>query len=153
MPHSKARHEHRVRWAWILALLVLARPQKRSAAAPSTSTPPGPWNKRPLPTILTQDELAELAASVGFPDAHLASAIAMAESRGHTDATNITARESSIGLWQINTRAHPDVDAVRLLEPQYNAEQALRISNGGTIWSPWGAYTDGSYEQFMKGTA
>jgi hypothetical protein len=150
MPHSKTRHEHRVRWAWILALLVLARPQKRSAGPTPAAAPGTPWNKRPLPTILTQDELAELARSVGFPDPHLASAVAMGESRGHTDATNIDAREASLGLWQINTRMHPDADAVRLLEPQYNAEYAFHLWQLKG-WQPWGAYTDGSYLKFMKG--
>jgi Lysozyme like domain len=162
--------EHVARWVWLLGVLALARsgddeggggrPSGPAGGGGGASPNPfdaggggsdwgGPWTGRPLPTVLTQDELRELAAGVGFPDPHLASAVAMGESRGRTNATNISPREASLGLWQINTRAHPDVDAVALLDPHYNAAQALRISQGGTDWSPWGAFTSGAYKQFL----
>ncbi len=157
MPHSKTRRkrrhdEHRDRWLGWLALFVLARAvgtRLVTLPAPAPSGPFGPWRNRPLPTVLSQAELAELAAAVGFPDPHLAAAVAMAESAGHTDATNVNAREASIGLWQINTRAHPELDAVALLDPHYNAAQAVRLSQGGTDWSPWGAFTDGGYKNYL----
>jgi hypothetical protein len=103
--------------------------------------------------------LRELAARVGFPDPDTAAAVAMAESggnpsavndtRGRTDLPAGTQQEYSLGLWQVNALAHTDVDATRLLDPEYNARSALLISNGGTDWHAWSAFTRGLYRKYM----
>jgi Lysozyme like domain len=106
---------------------------------------------------LTLAQLRELAARHGFPDPDLAAAIAMAESglRGtkplvadayaHGDVT----RGHSIGLWQINLRAHPEFNAVSLFDPDYNARAAFAVSRGGTNWTPWSTFNQGLYKPFM----
>jgi hypothetical protein len=105
---------------------------------------------------MTLDELRSLAASVGFPDPETAAAVAMAESRGNPSAQNIVTNpapgngpERSFGLWQINTLAHPQYPEHLLLDPTYNAQAALAISQGGTNWTPWSTYNHGDYRQYM----
>lgn len=99
---------------------------------------------------LTRQALLQLATDTGFPNPKLAAAVALAESGGVTGAINRSAREYSVGLWQINTMAHPyTADAMK--NPQYNAMAAFTISRGGTDWRPWIAYTNGSYRKYLTG--
>ena len=104
---------------------------------------------------------------MGFPDPALAAAVAMGESYGHSDASNIvppsqaTARgqlpEWSLGIWQINacTQWNGDAcvsfryDPASLLDPTTNAQVAYALSRGGADWRPWGAYTNGGYRQYL----
>jgi hypothetical protein len=117
--------------------------------------------------VLSASQLRDLAASVGFPDPTLAAAVAMGESYGHSDAENFVtpsqaaARgqgpEWSLGIWQINNCTHWSGDAcasqtydkASLLDPTFNARVAFSLSQGGANWRPWGAYTNGSYRQFL----
>lgn len=107
------------------------------------------WPIAPGKQTLSLDALRRLAASVGFPDARLAAAVAMAESSGDPQATNISTIEASYGLWQINVRAHPQYDVAQLADPAYNARAALEVSKGGADWSPWSAYTNGRYKPYL----
>lgn len=44
------------------------------------------------------------------------------------------------GLFQINDKAHPEVDFTRVLNPEYNIQQASRIfTEAGNSWSQWSA--------------
>jgi hypothetical protein len=46
----------------------------------------------------------------------------------------------SRGLYQINDKAHPDVDKKRVFDPDYNTQQAARIfREAGNSWHPWSA--------------
>jgi hypothetical protein len=123
--------------------------------------------------ILTFQQLRDLAASVGFPDPTMAAAVSMGESGGHSDAANFVtpsqaaARsaadpshpvgpEWSLGLWQINNCAKWQGDAcvstlydqTLLFDPTSNAQVAYSIWQKRG-WSPWGAYTSGSYRKFL----
>jgi len=99
---------------------------------------------------LTRQTLLQIALKAGFPDPKLAAAIALAESGGVTGAIMRNAREYSVGLWQINTLVHPySVDDMK--DPLKNAQAALAISQRGTNWQPWAAYTSGRYRQFKTG--
>jgi hypothetical protein len=118
---------------------------------------------------MTLAQLRSLAAHVGFPDPVTAAAVAMAESGGDPTATNIVSQaqatawnlahpgarphgpERSFGLWQVNTIAWPSYDETQLLDPTYNAQAALAISHGGTDWSHWSTYTDGTYRAYLMG--
>lgn len=102
---------------------------------------------------LTLAELRALALQVGFPDPALAAAIAMAESGGDPFARNLTAREQSYGLWQVNVLAHPEYHPLELGDPLTNAQAAYAISQRGTNWTPWSAYTHGTYRQYMGASA
>lgn len=60
----------------------------------------------------------------------------------------------SWGLYQINDKAHPEVDFSRVLDPDYNVQQAARIfKEAGNSWSQWsasrvpGVLNDGSQEE------
>ena len=97
--------------------------------------------------MLSLAQLTELAASVGFPDPALAAAVAMAESGGNPLALGDAG--TSFGLWQIHQPAHPEFDASRLMEPDYNGRAAMLVSKAGTDWSPWTMFRNGTYRKFM----
>lgn len=110
---------------------------------------------------MTQSEIAQLAASVGFPDPALAAAIAMAESSGNPRAHNSTPPDDSYGLWQINMygplaaqrRAQFGLSSnADLYDPATNARVAVAIF-GAQGYSAWGAYTNGTYRRFYTGGA
>lgn len=102
---------------------------------------------------LTPTQIRALAASV-LPGASagtldIAVAIAMAESRGRTDAISPT---NDYGIWQINAPSWPQFSKAQLLDPVGNARAMAHISKGGTNWNPW--VTFGSkYRDFMPGGA
>lgn len=109
---------------------------------------------------LALSELRELAARAGFPDPNTAAAIAMVESSGDPLAKNISPREQSYGLWQINVLAHPQYDPNALFDPTFNAQAALAISSGGSNWHPWQTSSEpgphgepAPYLQYMPGAA
>ena len=95
----------------------------------------------------TLDELRTLSASVGFPDVNVAAAVAMAESGGNPFA--VGDEGTSFGLWQVHTPAHPEFDASRLLNADYNAHAELLISSSGTDWKPWTTYRTGAYKMYL----
>src|SRR5436189_3276010 len=99
---------------------------------------------------LSRQALLSIATQVGFANPKLAAAIAYAESGGVTNAVVRTQRETSVGLWQINTLVHP-YSVAAMKNPRLNAEAAFRICKGGRDWSPWSAYTSGAYRQFRTG--
>ncbi|MCY1059118.1 hypothetical protein [Nannocystis sp. SCPEA4] len=116
----------------------------------------------PLALALTGCDGPELCAQVardaGFPQSSMVTAVAigMAESGCKPDATGTNPASGSCphgsrdrGLWQINSCWHPEVSDECAYDPNCNAKEALRISNGGTDWSPWSAYKNGSYKQFL----
>ena len=105
-----------------------------------------------LPSVtLTREAVLAIAKAVSFPDPKLAAAIALAESGGSTGAVNRSAREYSIGLFQINVAKHTAFSVADMKDPIKNARAAFKISKGGTDWSPWSVYTNGRYQQFRTG--
>lgn len=105
-----------------------------------------------LPTVgtLTAAQIAGYAINAGFPASsiQIATAIALAESSGNTQATNYDTNGTvDLGLWQINS-IH-GYDSTKLLQPAYNAQAAYDISSGGVNWNPWSTYTNGRYLSFM----
>lgn len=102
-------------------------------------------------TILSPSQIATYAQRTGLTSTQvaIATAIALAESGGDTNAINpgnATDPEYSVGLWQINIRAHPQYTVAQMKDPVQNAFAMFTISNGGTNWNPWGTYTNGSYK-------
>jgi hypothetical protein len=112
--------------------------------------------------IFSLQALRALALTAGFPDPALAAAVAMAESSGNScargdpqtapDCNNLGGPSTSFGLWQIHVPDHPEVDASRLFDPNYNAAAAFEISAQGTNWSPWTTFTSGRYLLFLSGS-
>ncbi len=110
--------------------------------------------------MITQSQGYQFARTAGLSKdrAILASAIMMAESGGDEQQITKDDDDLSYGLWQINmlgsmgpTRralyglASNDV----LLDPAENARIMAWISHQGTSFDAWGAYTNGSYKDFM----
>jgi cell wall-associated NlpC family hydrolase len=91
-----------------------------------------------MPT-LSPEEIYRVALAAGFPPdkAEIFTAIALAESRGNSEA-NAAGSEDSRGLWQINVS--PGVRENKwgdLYDPLTNARAAYEISGGGTKIRPW----------------
>jgi len=89
---------------------------------------------------LGRGALLDLVTRVGFPDPQMAVAIILAESGGRPHEIVNNAREHSVGLFQINVRAHPNYSEAFMLDPGMNAEAAFAISKRGTDWRPWSTY-------------
>ena len=102
---------------------------------------------------LSFDQLSTLAANAGFSgdDIVTAAAIALAESSGNPVAVgdlNVTPG-GSIGLWQINLKAHPQYNSQQLLDPQTNANAAYAIFTAAGGFTPWSTYNGGQYLAYM----
>lgn len=100
-----------------------------------------------LPSILKQagwsDDLIPTMTAIG-----------MAESSGNPHAVNdgkkMGTNEYSVGLWQVNRKAHPQYDEQWLKDPVNNAKAALDIYKKQGL-KAWGAYTDGRYKKYLNG--
>jgi hypothetical protein len=102
--------------------------------------------------VLGDIDIAETAWYGGFwgSDLILALAVAGAESGWNTSALNPGPGEYSVGLWQINVRAHPQFDVNSLYDQDYNAHAAFDVfHDAGYRWTPWSAYNNGSYQGWM----
>jgi hypothetical protein len=78
--------------------------------------------------------IAKISKQVFGPRWKTAACIAHYESTNGAHLVNGV----NLGPWQINVRAHPWVNARRLLTDwRYSARVAYRISNGGRDWSAW----------------
>lgn len=106
---------------------------------------------------LSAADIAGYARNAGFAGVDLvnAVAVALAESSGKPGAVgdlDITPG-GSIGLWQINLQAHPDLAGGDLTDPQTNADAAYEVySNAGNSFTPWTTWKTGAYAAYM-GTA
>lgn len=49
-----------------------------------------------------------------------------------------------VGLFQINTQAHPQYTDAQMQDPLQNAKAAYLISGGGTSWSAWSSWAAGT---------
>lgn len=96
-------------------------------------------------------ELQSVLRAAGWPEGKivLVAAIGMAESSGNPRAVNPRG-EHSVGLWQINMRAHGTRYGTesQLYDPLTNARAALDIYRRQGLRA-WGAYTDGRYREHM----
>lgn len=104
-----------------------------------------------MPTY-TAEQIYRFALSAGFsPDAATTmTAIALAESGGHTTSHNVTG-EDSRGLWQINAAAHPDLaQRYDLYDPVHNARAAFEVSGGGRDVSPWTVTHGGAAARYLQ---
>lgn len=93
--------------------------------------------------VYTYGQLEQIWISAGGNPgaASVAAAIAMAESGGNPNATNVNTNGSiDRGLWQINS-IHGSQST---FDPMGNARSAIAISNNGSNWAPWcTAWTNG----------
>jgi len=111
---------------------------------------------------LSPAQIYQLARDAGLSAAAatIATAIAMGESGGRTDAMGDVGLQDSkwgpsIGLWQVRSvKAQSGTgqtrDATRLTDPAFNAQAMVAISGGGKNWQPWTVYTKGIYKQYLS---
>lgn len=116
-------------------------------------------------STLSPAQIFTLARNAGLSPsaAAIATAIALAESGGRTDAVGDVGLQDakwgpSIGLWQIRSlRAEYGTgsprDASRLKDPTFNAAAMVSISGKGGNWKPWSTYTSGSYKRYVSEVA
>lgn len=100
--------------------------------------------------VVLPGDIARIALRNGFvrdrDKLATAVAIAMAESRGNSDAVSKT---NDVGLWQINLKAHPQYNAAQLKNVDENAKAMISISGNGTNWKPWVTYNRKLHIPFM----
>lgn len=111
--------------------------------------------------VLTVAEVAGYASAAGLSGEPLAiaTAIAMAESGGDTDARGDTRLVTStwgpsIGLWQIRSLNSQKGtggirDEIANLDPSHNASAMMSVSNQGRNWHAWSVYTTGAYRTHL----
>lgn len=102
------------------------------------------------PVFSCKNDLARTLYKAGFrgENLHEAWAIAMRESRGQEDATSGV----DYGLFQFNYPTWGNVlDYSRILDGDYNAAQAYRISKGGSTWAHWGLTGSGETDPSLYG--
>jgi cell wall-associated NlpC family hydrolase len=112
-----------------------------------TGVPPGGFGGHggaPAGGTFGESQLDSLWRSAGGPArvAHMAAAIAMAESGGRAWIVNSIGAE---GLWQIFGHPFPG----NALDPFTNARMAVAKYRDARGFGPWEAYTNGSYRRFM----
>lgn len=106
-----------------------------------------------MPT-LTAEQIAGYAKAAGFPPDQIATAtaVALAESGGRTDAVNRANRNGSVdyGVWQINTIHGNLLNQGDKFDPAANARMAHTVwRQAGGKWTPWSVYKSGRYTAFM----
>lgn len=88
----------------------------------------------------------------GFPEAsiHQGVAISLAELGTGSDTEKVFGDNGeSVGVWQIHLVAHKDVTSACAMDLDCSTKAAYRISNGGTNWNPWGAFTSGAFRKYL----
>lgn len=113
-------------------------------------------------STLSPAAIYSLAVGAGLSPAAAttATAVALAESGGRTDAQGDVGLEDgtwgpSVGLWQIRSlKAQYGTggarDASRLTDPQFNAAAMAQISGAGGNFKPWTTFTKGTYKQYLS---
>lgn len=102
-------------------------------------------------------------AGLSAAAATTATAVALAESGGRTDAMGDVGLENatwgpSVGLWQIRSLkaqsgSGQDRDATRLTDPTFNARAMANISGAGKSFGAWTTYTSGAYKKHLGDVA
>jgi hypothetical protein len=98
---------------------------------------------------MTPDQIAQVAANAGFTgnDLITAVAVALAESSGNPGVVGDLSLTpgGSVGLWQINLKAHPDLAGMNLTDPQVNANAAYTVyQQAGNSFNPWSTFKNNS---------
>lgn len=106
--------------------------------------------------ILSEDQLYSYATAAGFTGRarDIIVAIAEGESGGKTDATNFSDPfGGSFGVLQINgshfTSNGGSTTKKCAFDPLCAFRYGFQLSNGGKDFTPWGAFTNGSYKKFL----
>lgn len=102
---------------------------------------------------LSASEIKGYAVKAGVTgqNAVIATAIALAESKGDTDAIHHNSNGTvDYGVWQINSVHGALLNSHNWRDPSDNAEMMFTISNGGRNWSPWSTFKSGAYVAYLS---
>jgi hypothetical protein len=105
--------------------------------------------------LLTADEIANLLVTHGFKTREgsiVGTAVVLAESGGRIRARNSAGNSPPSvdrGIWQINSHWHKEVSDACAYNPACATRQAARISGGGSNFSQWSAFKNGSYKRHL----
>lgn len=109
---------------------------------------------------LSYQEILTLAQNAGFQgsDAHIATAIALAESGGNPLAYNEEKNArggtpqflGSYGLWQIYLKAHPEFSGQNLYDKVVNANAAFDLYSRRNGFTDWATYNNGDYQSYIQ---
>jgi len=96
------------------------------------------------------DDVAVLVLRRHFADPVVAVAVEWAEAGGNTDVRHVNP-DGSIdrGLWQFNSRFHPEVSDAQAFDANASTDAAYRISFGGTVWTPRSVFHNGTYSRWI----
>ena len=133
-------------------------PTGGSPSTPSTSSSP----TSSVPTSssqgrVSQTQMRQLLIDQGMDpeNATIGAAVGMGESSGRPGVLNSN-NEYSLGLWQHNRDTGEDrrdlygiKDWSELKDPATNARATYRLWKRRGGWQDWGAYTNGSYKDFL----
>lgn len=84
-----------------------------------------------------------------YSPADIMAAIALGESGGDTQATANTSREYSVGVYQINLKAHPDITEADGRDLKASSAYVYRLSASGSNFQPWTIYKNGDYKHHL----
>lgn len=103
------------------------------------------YNKSTLESLWTGNGGAATTANV-------ASAVALAESSGQSQATSSNPDGgTNVGLWQLDTKGVGAGHTVaELQDAQTNARVTIMGSANGTNWSAWETYATGAYKKYLS---
>jgi hypothetical protein len=98
-------------------------------------------------------QMYALARKAGLDPARatVAAAVGMAESGGRTAVTSANPDGGvNVGVWQLDTKGKGAGHSVaELSDPTTNATVMAKGTSGGTDWSAWQTYTQGTYHQYL----
>lgn len=105
--------------------------------------------------VYTFDQMTQGLETTGMQhgNARIGAAVAEAESSGRSAAlcdSCAGVREYSVGPWQINLDAHPDVTAACAQDLACVVPVVDRISAHGMDWSPWSTYNSDAYLSHLQ---
>ncbi len=133
----------------VLALVVLAAAQRSGveAAVPMPVASENPYRPNSWCAVVW-----EACRQAGFTvdQARTMTAIARAESGCSPQATNNNPPiEYSVGVFQLNLLAHPEISEAEARDVYLSARWAYALSGGGSNFRAWSAYTNGKYRSFV----
>lgn len=122
-----------------MAILFFIAPDNSAYAAPLPMSPVSAQKENPRKPekFKCKNKLANWIYDAGFRGHNIREAwsIAMRESNGIPS----TVSGEDYGLFQFNYSSWSNkLDWSRILDPEYNAKAAFKLSNGGKSWLPWG---------------
>jgi hypothetical protein len=125
----------------------LSTPSSVSAASSNPEASSGPSGSLSANESLIRKALR--AAGFDPQGVNTMVAIGKAESGLRSNATLSTSREYSVGPFQINLKAHPNVSEEAARDPYQASAYAYQLSGGGKNYSPWTTYTSGKYKRYL----